>query len=291
MEAEVVASLVAAVASLVVALVSLVQSRSAQRDAANQSAAQMLHEQRLKDVEAGQQGQLTLLNDELARRRWQEEQRQKREEVANRFREPLARAAYDLQSRLWNVLNGRFLVYLAGGTPREQAYVLENTAFLVAQYFAWTEIVRREIQIIDLREEAETGALAHQQDRISALWGSDHLPYGGVFRIWSGEQRAIGELLIEESESGPRCMGYARFMELLRGDHSPFLDLLTEEIRALPRHPRPRRLVDLQHALIDQLEVLDRQFIRFPRTTRTKVTVAADAAGPSAAAPEDDPAR
>ena len=279
MEAEVVASLVAAVASLIVALFSIVQSRGAQRDAASQSAAQMLHEQRLKDVEARQQSQLTLLNDELARRRWQEEQRQKREEVVNRFREPLARAAYDLQSRLWNVLNGGFLGYLVAGSPREQAYALENTAFLVAQYFAWTEIVRREIQIIDLEEESETADLAHQQDRISALWGTDDAAYGDVFRIWAGEQRAIGELLVEESENGPRCMGYGRFVELLHGDHSPFLDLLTEEIRVLPRRPHPRRLVELQHALIDQLEVLDRQFVRFPRTTRTKATVPEDDAG------------
>ena len=299
MAAEVIASLVGAAASLVIALVSFTQSRSAQRDAAAQEHAQrkheerlkgleaeqqrslMQHEERLKELEAKQQRQHILLEDELSRRRWQDEQRHKREEVVNRFREPLARAAYDLQSRLWNSLHGRFLeTYLVGGTPREKAYAVENTAFVIAQYFAWTEIVRREIQFIDLQEESETAALAHQQDRISHLWGSDHQAYGTVLRIWAGEQRAIGELLVEDTSAGPRCMGYARFVELLHGDHSPFLDVLTAEIQALPRKqgPYPRRLVELQHALINQLEFLDPRFIRFPAEARSKVPTAPDAA-------------
>jgi len=217
-----------------------------------------------------QSHRITVLTDDLARRRWEDEKRHERQEVVGRFREPLARAAYDLQSRLYNVLQKQFLGYLSG-KPQERAYVVENTAFLVAQYFAWTEIVRREIQYIDLETEAGTAELAHRQDELSRLWGDDSREYGNALRIWAGEQRAIGELLIEETDRGPRCMGYARFVETLRGPHDPFLDTLVDAVRALPQQLSSPRLVKLQNALIDQLEDLDPGFVRFPKESRAKV--------------------
>jgi hypothetical protein len=290
MDAEVAAALIGAGASLALAVFTAVQTHSSARRTdkeQRQQRAETAEEQRKLRAEteawqreqiarsAEQARQLAEFQAELERQALRDQERSRREEVISRFREPLAGAAYDLQSRLWNILDCHFLeAYLVSGNDREKAYAIENTAYVIAQYFAWTEIVRREIQIIDLQEEAETAKLAHQQDRISSLWGSDHEAYGMVFRIWAGEQRAIGELLIEDVHSGSRCMGYSRFVELLHGRHSPFLDILTSEISALPQHPRPHRLEALQHALIDQLEILDPKFIRFPRQARSKVMIA-----------------
>lgn len=31
-------------------------------------------------------------------------------------------------------------------TERERSYVLNNTVYLIAQYFAWTEIIRRDME-------------------------------------------------------------------------------------------------------------------------------------------------
>src|SRR5687767_14799939 len=82
----------------------------------------------------------------------QERQREQRDaaKIARRYYEPLLRSAYDLQSRLYNILMTDFVGrYLREGSDRRQQYALCNTVFLMAQYFAWTEIIRTAIQFID----------------------------------------------------------------------------------------------------------------------------------------------
>src|SRR5713226_932481 len=99
----------------------------------------------------------TRLAAEFQRLRLAEQRRIESEKAAARYREPLARAAYDLQSRFYNILEQNLLVaYFDHGDERERSYVVDNTAFLVAQYFAWTEIIRRDIQYINLGQDAET---------------------------------------------------------------------------------------------------------------------------------------
>jgi hypothetical protein len=59
-----------------------------------------------------------------------EERKVDTEKTMSRYREPLARAAYDLQSRLYNILKqGLITVYFDNGDKRERAYVIDNTAF------------------------------------------------------------------------------------------------------------------------------------------------------------------
>lgn len=79
------------------------------------------------------------------------------EKATARYREPLVRAAADLQSRLYNILALNFVdVFLINGTEREREYATQNTVFLFAQFFAWTEAVRLEIQFISLDEDMKT---------------------------------------------------------------------------------------------------------------------------------------
>ena len=57
---------------------------------------------------------------------------QRRKETSN-FSEPLARSAYDLQSRLYNIIRQNLIeIYLTHGNEREKSYVRNNTAFLVS---------------------------------------------------------------------------------------------------------------------------------------------------------------
>jgi hypothetical protein len=282
MQAEVIAALIGAGASLAVAILTYVHARQSARDAgeaqrrqAGETAALQREQAQLA---AEQARQLALLQAELDRQAQERDQRSRREELVYRFREPLARAAYDLQSRLWNILEGRFLeTFLLNGTEREKQYAVENTVFLVAQYFAWTEITRREIQFIDLGEEKRTRDLSHLQDRIAKLWGTDRTNFEPRFRVWAGEQRAIGEQLIHEGPRGPSCMGYGRFVDdLLRRDRPPLLAALCDDVAALPQLPTDRllRLAHVQHALIDLLDqLLDPDHLRFPPDSRTKVTL------------------
>jgi hypothetical protein len=162
-------------------------------------------------------------------------------------------------------------VYLVKGNSREQNYVMNNTSFLIAQYLCWTELVRREIQFIDLGENAKTRDLLRLQDTIYSLWGTDRYP--SAFRIFAGEQRAIGEAAIQIAARGPECMGYGAFLTTFTNGVNPLIDELRADVTALGNGlgQATERLTDLQHALIDLLKMLDPEYLRFPEDRRSKV--------------------
>ena len=106
-----------------------------------------------------------------------------RQKEISRFSEPLARSAYDLQSRIYNILKQNLVrVYLTRGNQREKVYVENNTAFLICQYFCWSELVRREIQYIDLGVNEKTRQLQRLQDTI---YVTVHIP-----PLWRRSSRA-----------------------------------------------------------------------------------------------------
>ncbi len=214
----------------------------------------------------------TQLAAELESLRAAEERRVAAERITAKYRDPLARSAYDLQSRLFNIIMRGFVAnFFVAGDPREQSYVVNNTVFLIAQYFAWTEIIRTEILFINLGEDEETRQLAHLQDEIYALWQRDG--FGRMFRVFAGEQRAVGEQMIRESNRRANCMGYAAFLGHLESSEDPVIAALMSDAVQLAHKladARPR-LAALQNALIDLLEFLDPDYLRFPEAKRTKV--------------------
>ncbi len=212
---------------------------------------------------------------QLALQKAEAERRAETERTARKFREPLGRAAYDLQSRLYNIIKSNFLnAYLKHGDERTKLYVIKNTLFVIAQYFAWTELVRREIQFIDLGADEQTRKLTELQDNIYTIWQTSGYD-DPLFRIFAGEQRAIGERLIREGPSGPECMGYASFLDFYKEHPDPLLTAVEADVTGLGANlPQALpRLVALQHALVDMLDFLDPKFVRFPQRNRTKLQV------------------
>jgi hypothetical protein len=216
---------------------------------------------RVKRVEA----QLDLQKAEAGRRA-------ETEQTARRFREPLGRAAYELQSRIFNIIQGGFLtMYLEGGDSRTRTYAINHTLFVIAQYFAWTELIRREIQFIDLGADEETRKLAQLQHKIYSNWQTDK--YAPLLRVFGGEQHAIGERVIWEGPRGPQCMGYAAFLDYLESDPDPLICALKADVESLGpclEQALPR-LTELQHSLIDLVVFLDPEAIRFPKKNRIKI--------------------
>lgn len=103
---------------------------------------------------------------------------------------------------------------------------------------------------------------------------------GNGFRLFAGEQRAVGELMIERTPELCRCMGFAAFLKQRKADEATlkrdidhWLDPLREDIKQMATDVEPfeTRLVRIQHSLIDLLYFLDSQYIRFPKDSRTKV--------------------
>lgn len=188
-----------------------------------------------------------------------------------RYREPLARSAADLQSRLYNILSQDFVgKFMVRGTPREQGYALTNTVFVFAQFFAWTEAARLEIQFISLDADEKTKALAALQSRIYSLLQSDS--GSDAFRLFAGEQRAIGERMLVQHRDGLRCVGYGEFLDNPRYSSDPLLAELSRNVDALKDNlelAKPR-LIALQHMLVELLDHLDPDCVRFPKGERSK---------------------
>jgi hypothetical protein len=184
--------------------------------------------------------------------------------VLSKYREPLVLAAYDLQSRLFNIINRNFLgKYYGPDMDGTREYAREHTLYLVGQYFAWTEIMRREIQFLQFEQIAETREVARLQQRIRDVFADDEENLGRPFMIWRGEQSAIGERMTVVEEGERICIGYASFVEK-QGDAGfrRWFERLAEDVDAIARTPN-LRLVELQHRLVDLIELLDRDRIRF----------------------------
>ena len=212
----------------------------------------------------------------LALQKAEADRRAETKQTARRFREPLGRAAYELQSRIFNMINGGFLTaYLEGGDDRTQPYAINHTLFVIAQYFAWTELIRREIQFIDLGADEETRQLAQLQHKIYSGWQTDK--YDPLLRVFGGEQHAIGERMIWEGPRGPQCMGYASFLDYLKGAPDPLICALKADVESLGARLEVAmpRLTGLQHSLIDLVVFLDPEAVRFPKKNRTKIDLKA----------------
>ena len=249
MDGSVIAALITGGAALIVAVSSNYSSvRNAKHTAENAKAIELLKiENDQKRVKAEQQ------------------------KAVSRFSEPLARAAYDLQSRLYNILELGFVrVFLMSEKERERMYALNNTTFLVAQYACWTELIRREVQFLDLGENDRTRQILHLQDDISGILGTDF--DSPELRIFAGEFRAIGEYMIEDHGKEMVCMGYGRFLVKMTSGTNTLIDAVRLDIENLQQslEQATPRITRLQNALVDLLLMLDPRYIRFPRERRLK---------------------
>jgi len=179
------------------------------------------------------------------------------EDVLARYREPLAVAAFDLQSRCYNILRLDFLEKF--GTSHERFGTAQKTTlFRFAQYFGWTEILRRDIQFLSFPEADDTRRVAQLQSSITRRLATsqDDEP----LMIWSDEQRAIGERMIVQEHDTVICMGYARFCDEFDDRFAPLCTRLLDD---LPNPSSAQRLRDVQHQLCELVETLDVRRMRY----------------------------
>jgi hypothetical protein len=179
------------------------------------------------------------------------------EEVLKRYREPLAAAAFDLQSRLYNILELEFFANFGEPHPRAEEAV-RTTLFRIAQYFGWTEILRRDIQFLSFPEAEATQRVTELQRKIAKSFLTDD--HGEELMIWSDEQRAIGEQMIVEEHGKVLCMGYARFRKECNGVFAQWREQLRDDVIGEASHERMR---EVQHLLCDLVETLDDKRVRY----------------------------
>lgn len=188
------------------------------------------------------------------------------ETLAVRFREPVLQAAFNLQSRIYNILRQSFLdQYMSPDRPDdEREYASENTLYLLGQYFCWVEILRRESQFLDPRNEERNRVVAQQLEVVRDAFASSEVE-DPVFRLFRGEQRAIGEVMLAPTEVQdgryPRwdCIGYAAFIRKMSDGDDRWFRRTRADLQALARDPAnsQERMVRIQHALLELVNILD----------------------------------
>ena len=203
------------------------------------------------------------------------------EELMSRYREPLLRAAFDLQSRIYNIIRQDFLVrYGAKGRDHERAYARDNTLFLFGEYFGWVEILRRDVQFLDLGDVERNRLLVERLESIGDTFASDRRIADPTFRIFKGEQRALGELMgptgtDPDTSARTLCIGYAEFRRRMREDatFAEWFRPLAEDVSGLIKDSTSgyERLTKLQHGLVDLIAFLDDPPRRFLREFCTKL--------------------
>jgi hypothetical protein len=195
-----------------------------------------------------------------------------------RYRHPLLQAAFDLQSRIYNIVGQDFLrMHYCNGTDSTKEYARENTLYVLADYLGWVEILRREVQFLDLGDEVANRAWTERLVAIRMTLLSDR--FSPRFRVFNGQQRAIGEIMVVadgDRAERPETLGYAGFLARQRDPEFDrwFVDLRAD-IDALATEPdagHEERLVALQHALVELIDLLDPNQVRVRGSERRRLT-------------------
>jgi hypothetical protein len=218
-------------------------------------------------------------------------------ELLSRYRDPLLGAAFDLQSRLYNIVRLDFLEdYFGSPDPAARAYARDSTLWLVGQYLGWTEILRREVQFLDLGEVSANRRLQERLQKITQAFATDDEAHGTALRLFRGEQRAVGELMIRPPDGNGHltCLGYADFTVRCRQEPLlPWFARLDADLTQIADIPYGcPRLVLLQRALVDLVDLMDPDRVRYPDAdVRGRLPLAEERAPTSSRSPEDRVAR
>ena len=180
--------------------------------------------------------------------------------AAERVYEPLAQAAAELQSRIFNIVETGW-VPLMKRYESHGDYAITSTAFLFAHYFGWIEARRQAV----LGSSGEGRRDEHVQELIDGVLKTLRRSEDSEgFLFFTTEQRAIGELMCTwevHPETGNRTvnvLGYAAFEKRYHSD--PEFAKWFVPINAgmsLVSNGDVRRLVDIQRALVALIDKLD----------------------------------
>ncbi|MGY2876984.1 hypothetical protein ACVW00_004174 [Marmoricola sp. URHA0025 HA25] len=200
------------------------------------------------------------LSHELDAERDQREEQRSALQAASRVYEPLAQAAAELQSRIYNIVSTGWV----GIVERYQShgdYAETSTAFLFAHYFGWVE-ARRQAVLTSSGAGDRDAVVIHAIDHVRQIMRRTDHEEGFLF--YQVEQRAIGELMFSwDAVDGtgarlPHVDGYAAFSRRYREDpefrrwfHPVDSGLV---LVAAGQH---HRLIEIHGALLALITVLD----------------------------------
>jgi hypothetical protein len=200
------------------------------------------------------------LSHELDEERERRSEQKSALEAASRVYEPLAQAAAELQSRIYNIVNTGW----AALVERYQShgdYAETSTAFLFAHYFGWIE-ARRQAVLTSSGAGGRDAEVSSAIDRVRQIMRKSEYEEGFLF--YQVEQRAIGELMFtwdSVDDAGvrvPHVAGYAAFCK--RWAEDPDFRRWFQPVdagMALVANGHDDRLIEIHRALLDLITLLD----------------------------------
>jgi len=207
----------------------------------------------------------TRLSHKLDAERSRRQEEESAIKAAERVYEPLAQAAAELQSRIYNIVETGW-VPLMKRYESHGDYAITSTAFLFAHYFCWIEARRQAVLSSsgEGRRDAEVQHLIDGVTKILRRSEASNSDSSEGFLFFTTEQRGIGELMCtwETHPSTiartPNVLGYAAFRQRFY-DEPEFATWFGPVIAgmALVAKGDVQRLVDIQAALVALIDQLD----------------------------------
>jgi hypothetical protein len=196
------------------------------------------------------------------------------DELMDRYRDPLLQASFDLQSRVYNIAEQGFLTaHYLEGTEATREYACENTLYVLAEYLGWVEVVRREVRFLELGDEAANRDWTERLAAVRSTLQTARL--SPCFRLFNGQQRAIGEIMVAPNGDRLETVGYAKFLSCQQDPQfDRWFGHLRDDVDLLAREPHgghDSRLRALQCALIDLIDLLDPDAVRVQESERRRL--------------------
>lgn len=195
---------------------------------------------------------------------WKREQRLEREKLMSQYSGPAIRAFHDLERRIYGTVEEQARDYEDLKEEGHQEYYVDSTAFLIAQGYAWLEVLRDRMGILDYAD------LVSQLDKVSASFA------GRIrgFRIFRLEQREIGERMVSMNNGEICCTGYSEFIDAIKkAEPVPCFVALHKRVETMLERWEYEivRLIRIQHALVDVINFIDPDFRWVPEMKRIKL--------------------
>ncbi|MBC6447391.1 hypothetical protein [Actinokineospora xionganensis] len=207
-----------------------------------------------------------VLGTVFERRRTRAQRRARLRHLASRYNVPLLQAAHTLRVRLGNTVAGQIKEFREG-SERFQDYARYETLYRLARYLCIVQIMWREVDFLDLGRRKHNRELIKRLTAVGTTLSDRGL---GTFLILGGEQRAIGDLMIDPdspADGPPQCVSFPVFRDRMRDDTrfaAWFKPLLDDIDTLLATEQVPPRLDRTAAALDDLTDFLDKRKIGLP---------------------------
>lgn len=218
----------------------------------------------------------------FSRRAARSDRREAAVQLATRFTEPLLQAISNLETRIYNIVELDFFdrFHHADSSSEDREYAVLNTLYVAAQYFCWIEILRRDSQFVDPRQDDRNVRVSHGLEAVRDAFTDSHGIDEPCFRLFRGEQRAMGEVMlvpvVDPPPGVPRweCLGYAPFVAML---DEPGMARWFRRLRAdigllvADSSGHDARLRIIHQRLMDVVDVIDPDGRRVPTQLRKRL--------------------